>query len=541
MLSLAFLLLISIHLGESHYYKAHTGMRQLFKADKKLGKQFLNYYKRETERLDRLEKYLERLGQPEGNKTRNEHADEVVGNPVDAYLLIKRFVKKWKNKKYLKSFERKAYFSSAMERYKIFMENTNGFDNNVELRGSIYSIIKLQETYLINVTHFANGFNNHSQILSSLDIFIIGYYSMMMQYFHIAKLWLQEAYNRYVASGEDETMFAPHKPAVLMHAMAWSSFKCGDIEKATSFTERQLQLDPGNEKLRQDLAWYRNQGQEYTKESIYAKYNINSDDMGLEKIGDFTNRPWLTRLNRMCRGEESLREKDRKRLYCTYYRPTYRFYLKPLQLEVAYDDPDVVFFHNLLSEREVDILISKSREKLATAEVFSRKSGKLITAEYRLSKNAWFPRDHDNTVKEIYGRVGDLTNLEMEYCEPLQVANYGIGGNYESHYDHATPPHNSSIFGHYDWGNRLATMLIYLTDVETGGDTVFVTTAPGVQVAPKKGAGVFWYNLKRNGQSDDKTKHGGCPVLSGEKWIANLWIHEFGNEFRRPCTLHPDE
>jgi prolyl 4-hydroxylase len=33
----------------------------------------------------------------------------------------------------------------------------------------------------------------------------------------------------------------------------------------------------------------------------------------------------------------------------------------------------------------------------------------------------------------------------------------------------------------------------------------------------------------------------GCPVLIGNKWIANKWIHEYGQEFRRPCSLDPME
>ena len=44
-----------------------------------------------------------------------------------------------------------------------------------------------------------------------------------------------------------------------------------------------------------------------------------------------------------------------------------------------------------------------------------------------------------------------------------------------------------------------------------------------------------WYNLKPNGDGDDNTRHAGCPVLLGSKWVANKWIHERGQEFRRPC------
>lgn len=30
-------------------------------------------------------------------------------------------------------------------------------------------------------------------------------------------------------------------------------------------------------------------------------------------------------------------------------------------------------------------------------------------------------------------------------------------------------------------------------------------------------------------------RHSGCPVLVGNKWVANKWLHEFGQEFKRPC------
>jgi hypothetical protein len=35
------------------------------------------------------------------------------------------------------------------------------------------------------------------------------------------------------------------------------------------------------------------------------------------------------------------------------------------------------------------------------------------------------------------------------------------------------------------------------------------------------------------------TRHAGCPVLTGNKWVSNKWIHERGQEFRRPCALKP--
>nr|XP_015205045.1 PREDICTED: prolyl 4-hydroxylase subunit alpha-2-like isoform X3 [Lepisosteus oculatus] len=113
-----------------------------------------------------------------------------------------------------------------------------------------------------------------------------------------------------------------------------------------------------------------------------------------------------------------------------------------------------------------------------------------------------------------------------------QVANYGVGGQYEPHYDFSRRPFDSNLKKD---GNRLATYLNYMSDVEAGGATVFPDF--GAAIWPRKGTAVFWYNLFRSGEGDYRTRHAACPVLVGSKWVSNKWIHERGQEFRRPCGL----
>ena len=84
-------------------------------------------------------------------------------------------------------------------------------------------------------------------------------------------------------------------------------------------------------------------------------------------------------------------------------------------------------------------------------------------------------------------------------------------------------------------GNRVATWMYYLEVPEQGGATVF--TEINLKVVPVRGSAVFWYNMHPNGNGDYRTRHAACPVLFGQKWVSNRWLHEGGQDFNRPCNL----
>ena len=56
---------------------------------------------------------------------------------------------------------------------------------------------------------------------------------------------------------------------------------------------------------------------------------------------------------------------------------------------------------------------------------------------FRISKTAWLKEEEHENVGHVYTRTNQLTGLNMETSEELQVSNYGIGGHYEPHYDFA--------------------------------------------------------------------------------------------------------
>ena len=84
-------------------------------------------------------------------------------------------------------------------------------------------------------------------------------------------------------------------------------------------------------------------------------------------------------------------------------------------------------------------------------------------------------------------------------------------------------------------GARFMTFMIYLSDVESGGHTVFPSI--DIFVKPKAGDALFWFNLDSNGSYDTRNIHLGCPVLYGNKWISNKWVKWLDQMWHYPCHI----
>ena len=103
----------------------------------------------------------------------------------------------------------------------------------------------------------------------------------------------------------------------------------------------------------------------------------------------------------------------------------------------------------------------------------------------------------------------------------FQIMNYGVGGIIATHADTGTniTITEKPMYG----GRRLMTFMMYLTDVELGGNTIFPYV--GLSVKPTRGMALFWFNINSNMEVlRPQSLHMGCPVVRGSKWIANKWI-----------------
>jgi prolyl 4-hydroxylase len=195
---------------------------------------------------------------------------------------------------------------------------------------------------------------------------------------------------------------------------------------------------------------------------------------------------------------------------------------RDVQILFALNTPRIVLFGNLLSHEECDQLIAQSRNRLKPSTVVNAVSGSYDRHEARTSYGASFRRGENELLRRIEKRISDLLSVPVSQGEPIQVLNYAPGGEYKPHFDFFDPrePGNEKILSM--GGQRFASLVMYLNDVEAGGSTVFPDI--GLDVLPRKGNAVFFSYANPAGDLDKLSLHGGSPVTAGEKWIATKWL-----------------
>ena len=85
----------------------------------------------------------------------------------------------------------------------------------------------------------------------------------------------------------------------------------------------------------------------------------------------------------------------------------------------------------------------------------------------------------------------------------------------------------------------IGTFMAWLDHTEAGGSTAFCMNGYERVMTPEKGAAAFWYDLETNVLRDHNTRHGGCPIIKGSKWILNKWMYAYDNFAKFPCDTKP--
>ena len=188
----------------------------------------------------------------------------------------------------------------------------------------------------------------------------------------------------------------------------------------------------------------------------------------------------------------------------------------PTRVEtLSLDRPRAFLYHGFLSDEECDHMVAMSTAGLHKSGVVDAETGGSLISDIRTSSGAFVGRRADATIAAIEARIAIWSQIPEDHGEAMQVLRYELGQEYRAHYDY---------FFHKggEANNRVATVLLYLSDVEEGGETVFPNTAlppgregdwspcgkQGIAVKAKKGNALLFWSMKVGGELDGAYRAG---------------------------------
>jgi prolyl 4-hydroxylase len=196
---------------------------------------------------------------------------------------------------------------------------------------------------------------------------------------------------------------------------------------------------------------------------------------------------------------------------------------KPVLTRLSFK-PSIWQYPGFLTEAECRHIIDLATPTMQRATVLDPDTGERITHSARTSTVTFLPFQGDAVVSGIEQRLAQWLEMPLENGEDLQVLHYGPGEEYIPHYDFFNPKTPGRSRELARGGQRYITVLLYLNDVESGGETIFPHIH--LSIPPQKGMALVFFNTDADGEVDWQTWHGSSPVIRGEKWVATKWIRQ---------------
>ncbi|ALC47624.1 PH4alphaMP, partial [Drosophila busckii] len=517
---IALILVQVLKLNSAEYFSSTSGLEQLLGTELVL--------------LDELQKYVNEIKdhaellQSEIDVIRAEHVSaaeqshEYLNNPLNAFRLIKRLHSDWETIE--RSVESEASATNFLEAVTRCRQHLS-YPTSDDFVGTTLALTRLQQTYELDVAELASGMLQgvkYGTAMSWQDCFVLGQHLYQLRDYNNTLPWLRQSMELLLQESYSNESFSLD----FVETVAGYHQSLGDHEQALQLVNHVLRVQP---EQRLHLLATRAELEQLIRDGI--KQGLLHDPA--LHTPNYHQSQEFKQYQQVCREQLQPSAAAQRHLRCRLQRAKSYFNYK---LEELQSEPYIVQVHEVVSLADSLKLQQLARPGLQRSEVYSVHGSERISANYRTSQGTTFEYDHHPVMLKLRQHVAHLTGLNMQHAEQLQIANYGIGGHYE--------PHMDSFDDSYDYSeeddttNRIATGIFYLSDVQAGGGTAFPFLP--LLVKPERGSLLLWYNLHTSGDPDYRTRHAGCPVLQGSKWIANVWIRLRNQDHVRPCALESD-
>ncbi|XP_017076211.1 prolyl 4-hydroxylase subunit alpha-2 [Drosophila eugracilis] len=448
-------------------------------------------------------------------------------SPINQYLLNKRLTVDWQR---VENLMEASTGEKPLNRLRK-LRNRETMPDKKELDGAIDGLLRLQYVYRLKAKDLVRGVLDgvdYGTQLNSEHCVDIARLALRDQHPQLAHSWLIEAKDR-LSGGERAKELKPQILALLVQAKK----ELEDFRGLNDTYQELISIHPVSEEHVRNYETFMETLREKSllneSKTILEHPPIPRED---EPVGEFQA------YSLTCSGHWQLTPKEKRHLRCGYVTETHPFlWIAPLKAEELFQDPLLVLYHDVIYQSEIDVIRKLTNNRLVRATITGNNES--VVSNVRTSQITFIPATAHKVLATIDQRVADMTNLNMKYAEDHQFANYGIGGHYGQHTDwFYQTSFDAGLVSSPEMGNRIATVLFYLSDVAQGGGTAFPQLRQLLK--PKKYAAAFWHNLHASGVGDVRTQHGACPIIVGSKWVQNRWIRENDQSDRRPCELWDD-
>ncbi len=213
-----------------------------------------------------------------------------------------------------------------------------------------------------------------------------------------------------------------------------------------------------------------------------------------------------------------------KRPYFINYKKFYDLKIPETACRFKFPFTQIYVQEEFLNDKECTDLIKEINNNLQPSSV-ANPEDRVIVSDYRTSSSASFNYRETTVGRDLDLKIARYLGLDPFVGEWVQGQKYLPGEYYKEHHDFFWP-FTKEKRTYTEWmGQRTWTLMIYLNDVEEGGETYFKHL--DLKIKPKAGKAIFWNNLFINGWPNFKTKHEACPPIKGDKYIVTKWFRSW--------------
>jgi hypothetical protein len=194
-------------------------------------------------------------------------------------------------------------------------------------------------------------------------------------------------------------------------------------------------------------------------------------------------------------------------------------------VQVLRDAPSIRTCKGFASVAECDWLIELARKDLRRAKIYRKDAAGHEHSHTRTNTESDYTIGNaDIVLNLIRARLAAAAGIDSRRFEVAKLLHYEPGQQFEAHCDFqepATPALRREI---ERYGQRVATLLVYLNDDYAGGETDFPRI--GLRHKGARGDALLFANVQPSGALDYDTLHAGLPPTSGVKWVLSQWVRD---------------